>query len=279
MKRLKYAALLAAVVALALLAAGCATTPGTDGRAANNTSVAVDPPLVGTWQLTSFLGADGGTVGAIAGTIPLVTFDREGRVSGTVGCNQFSATYTATGNQLVIGPPVSTLMYCSSPSGVMDQEARVLALLPLAAGYTVAGDTLKLLDQSGREIMTFRRAARPEDAPLVGTVWRLAGFSDNATARSALAGSNATVVFGTDGRVTGSTGCNDLSGPYTTDDARISIGPLAVTERACFAPDLVLQERALLEGLEIAATYDIEGDRLTMVDASATRMVEFVAAD
>jgi heat shock protein HslJ len=205
-----------------------------------------------------------------------VTFDREGRVSGTAGCNQFSATYTVTGNQLVIGPPVSTMMYCSVPAGVMDQEARVLELLPLAAGYTVAGDTLKLSDQSGREIMTLNRAARPGDAPLVGTVWRLAGFSDNATARSALAGSNATVVFGDDGRVTGTTGCNDLSGPYMTNDARISIGPLVVTERACLTPDLMRQERELLEGLETAATYDIEGDRLTMVDASATQMVEFV---
>jgi putative lipoprotein len=110
-------------------------------------------------------------------------------------------------------------------------------------------------------------------------VWRLAGFSDNATARSALQGSNATVVFGTDGRITGSTGCNDLSGPYTTDDARISIGPLAVTERACADPSLMLQERELLEALEIAATYDIEGDRLTMIDASASQMVEFVRAD
>ncbi len=279
MKELKRYAVLVAAVAVALLAAGCTTAPADGNGAANNTSVAVDPPLVGTWQLTSFLDADGGTVQAVPGTVPLVTFDRDGRVSGTVGCNQFSADYTTSGNQLSIGPAVSTLMYCSYPAGAMDQEQRVFALLPLTAGYTIAGDTLTILDQGGNELMTLERAARPGDAPFVGTSWRLSGFSDNATARSALAGSNATVVFGADGRITGTTGCNDLSGPYATDDARISIGPLAVTERACLDPDLMRQERELLEALEISTTYDIEGDRLTLIDPSASRTVEFVALD
>ena len=279
MKELKRYAILAAAVAVALLAAGCTTAPADGGGAANNTSVALDPPLVGTWRLTSFLGADGETVQAVAGTMPLVTFDRDGRVSGTVSCNQFSAEYTTSGNQLSIGLAVSTLMYCSSPAGAMDQEQRVLALLPLTAGYTVAGDTLILLDRGGNRLMTLARAASTVDAPLVGTRWRLAGFSDSATARSALAGSSATVVFGADGRITGTTGCNDLSGPYATDDARISIGPLAVTERACLDPGLMRQERELLEALETAATYDIEGDRLTMIDPSASRTVEFVALD
>lgn len=279
MKALKQYAVLAAAVAVALLAAGCATAPADGNGAANNTSVAVEPPLVGAWQLTSFLGADGKTIEAVAGTTPLVTFDRDGRVTGTVGCNRFSADYTASGNQLSIGPAVSTLMYCPYPAGVMDQESRVLELFSLAAGYAIAGSTLALLNQGGNELMTLERAADTDAAPLVGTTWRLAGFSDNATARSALAGSNATVVFGADGRVTGTTGCNDLSGPYTTDDARISIGPLAVTERACLDPGLMLQERELLEALAISATYDVEGDQLTMIDPSASQVVEFVALD
>ena len=277
MKEVTGSAILVAAVAVALLAAGCTTAPGDGG--ANNTSRAVDPPLVGTWQLTSFLGADGREVAAVAGSTPLVTFDRDGRVSGTAGCNQFSASYTVSGSRLTIAPPVSTMMYCSFPAGVMDQESRVLELLPLTAGYIVAGDTLSLLDQAGTGIMTLHRAARPEDVPLVGTTWRLAGFTVNQTAHSAIAGSNATLAFGADGRATGSTGCNVFSGPYSTDDARISIGPLAVTERACIAPDMMLQEREYLEVLEAATTYDIDGDRLTLVDASATLAAEFVALD
>lgn len=277
MKELMGSACLVAVVAVALLAAGCATAPGNGDGAANNTSVAFEPPLVGTWQLASFLGADGGTVRAVAGTVPLVTFDRDGRVSGTVGCNHFSADYTSSGNRLSIGPAISTLMYCASPAGVMDQEARVLALLRLAAGYAIAGDTLTVLDPGGNGLVTLDRAADPRDAPLVGTTWRLDGFMENGTARSALAGTDASVVFGADGRLSGTTGCNDLSGLYTADDARVSIGPLAVTGRACPDPDLMRQERELLAALQVTATCDIEGDRLTLIDLLTSRVVEFVA--
>ena len=49
MKELKRYAILAAALAVALLAAGCATAPAGGDGAANNTSVALDPPLVGTW--------------------------------------------------------------------------------------------------------------------------------------------------------------------------------------------------------------------------------------
>jgi heat shock protein HslJ len=276
MKEVKGYAILAAAVAVALLAAGCATAPGTNTTTPNATG---EPPLLGTWRLTSFLGANGQTVQAVAGSVPLVTFDRAGRVSGSVGCNQFSADYTVRGTQLTIGPAVSTMMYCSFPAGVMDQEQRVLELLPLTAGYAVAGSTLTLLDRAGAPIMTFNRVAEPVNAPLVGTTWRLAGFSDNATARSALANSNATVVFGAGGRLSGTTGCNDLAGPYTTNGNAISIGPLAVTERACADPALTAQEQDLLDALDVAASYGITGDRLVMTDSSGSRTVEFVALD
>lgn len=279
MKELMGHALLAAAVAVALLAAGCATAPGGVGTTPNGTDRSGPEALIGTWQLVSFLGADGGTVEAVAGSIPLVTFGRDGKVGGSVGCNQFSADYTVTGNQITVGPPVSTMMYCSSPPGVMDQEQRVLQLLPLAAGYTVAGDTLKLRDRAGREIMTLNRVTKPANAPLVGTTWRLAGFSDNETARSALAGSNATVVFGDDSRVRGTTGCNDLAGPYTASDGRIAVGPLAVTERACADPALRAQEQDLLRALDGAATYTIDGRRLVMTGAGGDQMVDFVAVD
>ncbi len=265
------------LIALALLCAGCTTTPGANNTTANATATPVpEPALLGTWQLVSFLGADGGTVAAIAGSIPLVTFDREGRVGGTVGCNHFSADYTARGNELGIGPAVSTLMYCSLPAGVMDQEQRVLALLPLTGGYTVAGNSLFLSDRSGNRIMSFERAAVPTPAPLVDTTWQLAGLSDpNGTARSVLAGTNATLVFSSDGTLRGDTGCNIVQGPYTQTGASLAIGPLSVTERACADPAMMVQERDLLQALRVATTYVVQGDRLRITNASGSPMADF----
>ncbi len=276
MKELKGYAILAAAVAVALLVAGCTTAPGANNTTANATVRAAELPLLGTWQLTSFLGANGETVQAVAGSVPLVTFDRTGRVTGSVGCNQFTADYTVSGTQLAIGPTVSTLMYCPVPSGVMDQEQRVFELFPLTAGYTVAGDTLILLDRAGNRIMTFNRAAAAANAPLAGPTWRLDGFADNMTARSALASPDATLVFSPDGRLSGTTGCNDVSGTYTTNGNALSIGPLAVTERACLDPAAAAQEREMLAALGAAATYAIQGDRLAISDASGSRTIEFV---
>lgn len=271
MKDLKGYAILAAAIAVAFLAAGCTTAPG-----ANNTTALSGPAaLIGTWQLATFLGTNGETMRALAGSTPLVTFNRDGSVTGTAGCNHFSANYTATGNQLAFSPAASTLMYCTAPSGVMDQELRVFELLPVTAGFTIAGTTLTLLDRAGRPIMTFERAVSPQNAPLVGTVWRLSGFSDKATARSALAGSGATVSFTSDGRITGTTGCNDLTGPYTINGNRISIGPVQVTARACTDPALAAQERDLLDALQVAATYEVRADQLVMADAPGTRAVRF----
>ena len=273
MKELMGYAILA-VVALALLAAGCTTQPGANNTTATAT-VAAESSLIGTWQLTSFLGTNGQTVGAVAGSVPLVTFSRDGSVTGTAGCNHFTANYTVSGNQLSIGPTVSTLMACPAPAGVMDQEQRIFELFPLTAGYTITGSTLALLDRSGNRIMTFDRAPGTVNAPLVGTMWRLAGFTDNATARSALAGSNATLLFSSDGRLSGTTGCNDISGTYTMNGNALSFGPLAVTERACADPAATAQERDLLAVLGAATSYAIQGDRLTISNAAGNRAAEF----
>ncbi len=269
-------AILVAAIAVALLAAGCTTAPGANNTTPNATVPVEEPPIVGTWQLTSFLGANGETVRAVAGSVPLVTFDRDGSVTGTAGCNHFTANYTVRGTQLSIGPTVSTLMACPAPPGLMDQEQRGFELFPLTAGYTIVGDTLTLLDLTGNRIMTFTRAPVAVNAPLVGPTWRLAGFADNGTARSALASPSATLIFSPDGRLSGTTGCNDIAGPYTTNANAISIGSLAVTERACLDPGATAQEQEMLAALGAAATYEIRGDRLTMTDSSSTRTVEFV---
>ncbi|MEN6518299.1 MAG: META domain-containing protein [Methanospirillum sp.] len=276
MKALKGSAILAAAVAVALLMAGCTNAPGADNTTPNATVPVAESPLLGTWQLTSFLGANGETVRAVAGSVPLVTFDRTGKVGGSVGCNRFSADYTVSGTRLAIGPTVSTLMACPAPPGLMDQEQRVFELFPVTAGYTVAGDTLTLINRTGNPIMTFDRAPATTNPPLAGPTWRLAGFADSVTARSALASPDATLIFSPDGRISGTTGCNDVSGAYATNGTALSIGPLAVTERACLDPAATAQEREMLAALGSAATYAIQGDRLDISDAAGSRTVEFV---
>ncbi len=121
--------------------------------------------LIGTWRLRSFLGAKDATVPAIARPVPFITFSPGGSFSGSVGCNHFRGTYTATDDEITFSRIVSTEMYCLEPAGVMDQEQRVFELLSLTVGYRIDEPTLTLFNRTGRPILTFERfiTVRPQD--------------------------------------------------------------------------------------------------------------------
>jgi heat shock protein HslJ len=65
-----------------------------------------------------------------------------------------------------------------------------------------------------------------------------------------------TMVFGADGMVSGTGGCNQYSGPYTTDGGSISVGDLASTLMLCEG-DRGTHEAAFLAALDGAGTWRI----------------------
>jgi heat shock protein HslJ len=115
-------------------------------------------PLVGTtWTLDSFYTAD--TVSSvIAGTTITAVFDKDGKVTGSAGCNRYFASYTVTGTSMSMGSAGSTAMYCTSP-GVGQQESTYLASLGRAATFTITGDRLSLADKEGTTLLSFTKGA------------------------------------------------------------------------------------------------------------------------
>ena len=82
--------------------------------------------------------------------------------------------------------------------------------------------------------MTF---AATEAAGLTRTRWVATGVNNGKGAvSSVVAGTTLTAIFAEAGTVAGSGGCNDYSGPYTSDASTIKIGPLAATRMACTTP-------------------------------------------
>ncbi len=67
----------------------------------------------------------------------------------------------------------------------------------------------------------------------------------------------------TQGRVTGTTGCNQLNGPVMADTHQIVFGPLATTKMACMGPDGAV-ETNFLRLLNQPMTYRIDSDKLTL---------------
>jgi uncharacterized lipoprotein YbaY/heat shock protein HslJ len=76
-------------------------------------------------------------------------------------------------------------------------------------------------------------------------------------------------------RVAGSGGCNRLMGSYALEGARLSFSPMAGTMMAC--PQGMETERALLDGLATVARWQIDSQRLELLDAQGGIVAEFEA--
>ncbi|PWB55222.1 MAG: hypothetical protein C3F13_04730 [Anaerolineales bacterium] len=116
---------------------------------ANKTNLAVykaqSQDLSGTsWESTGYNNGKQAVTGPLQGTTLTADFGKDGTLSGNSGCNTFSGGYKVNGNQITIGPLASTMMACSDPAGVMDQEAQYLAALQSAATYQIEGNVLQL---------------------------------------------------------------------------------------------------------------------------------------
>ena len=77
-----------------------------------------------TWTLKSYVDQGGILVPVIAGSPVTARFSTDGKVSGSAGCNQYSANYTMQDLAISVSPPVITGMYCKNP--VVMQESAFL---------------------------------------------------------------------------------------------------------------------------------------------------------
>ncbi|MGD9144868.1 MAG: META domain-containing protein [Anaerolineae bacterium] len=112
-------------------------------------------PLAGTrWQVTAIFDAEVGGIGVVLpGTNLTVAFSRDNRVTGSAGCNDYSASYLVDGVSLAITPPTGTNMLCDAPQGIMEQETAFLSALASAGSYNLQGDKLTILNVSGGQVL------------------------------------------------------------------------------------------------------------------------------
>lgn len=85
-----------------------------------------------------------------------------------------------------------------------------------------------------------------------------------------------TAVFGSDGKITGSGGCNNYTAAYTVDGSSITIESPAATQMAC-AEIANQQESEYFYLLEGTGTYEIRGDKLTIKDSSGQTTIEYTS--
>jgi heat shock protein HslJ len=110
-----------------------------------------------TWKLVSYGSASNPTP-AVSDAKTALTFDKDGKLSGNVGCNSISGDYTLNGEQVNFGAVVTTLMACADP--LMQQESAVLKMFSGTVKYTVTSGQLTLTSADGATAVTFEQAAK-----------------------------------------------------------------------------------------------------------------------
>ncbi len=258
-----------ALVAISLLLASCASLPTPGATTAPTPSAATS---TGNLTGTTWLLDDLGGKAPVKGTSVTARFADDGTVAGSGGCNRFSGTYTASGKTLRVGEALaSTMMSCDE--AVMSQEKAFLTALRGARSFTVADGRLTLSVEAGSALATFTAQSQT----LAGTTWQVTAYNDGASAMvSVLKGTTPTLAFAVDGTLSGTGGCNRLTGSFTASEGAVKIGPLGSTKMACAEPKGVMEQEArILAALETAATYAIEGSRLEMRTAGDAVAVQF----
>ena len=96
-------------------------------------------------------------------------------------------------------------------------------------------------------------------------------FEDVAWALVSPAGPSATF---TDGKLGGSTGCNQFGASYTQDGDALSIREIVSTQMAC-GPKADAVELAYLAALERVASWRLEQDQLILADADGRALLRF----
>jgi heat shock protein HslJ len=240
------------ILATALIVGACS---GTGGGAPSPSPTTLDGR---TFLSTTVRGHD-----LVAGSTLRLWFQGD-RLGISAGCNQMSGTYSIADGRLVIGQMATTEMACEP--ALMDQDTWVGAFLD-GATVTLTGDTLTLGHGDVTLTLVDREVADP-DRPLERTRWIVDGIVTGDAVSSVPVGVTAAMTF-SNGQLQVEAGCNAGSASVSATDTTLTIGPLALTRKAC-APETMAVERAVTAVLSGQVDYTIEADVLTLTVGGAS---------
>jgi len=118
-------------------------------------------------------------------------------------------------------------------------------------------------------------AQTPLSPPLTGTYWRAAEI-EGVPYRAPAGAREAHLRFTAD-RVSGFTGCNNLTGGYERDGERLRFKPLAMTRMACLpAGDL---EARFVSAINATTSHRLSGGTLELLDAAGKARMRLMARE
>ncbi len=193
------------------------------------------------------------------------------QVSGSAGCNQYTASFTTSGDSIQFSDEIATTrMACADP--LMQLESAYLAALGKAASYQVAGENLTLLDSQGNELVTFTKLV-PLD--LTGTNWEVTSYNNGEGAIiSVLPDAPVTSSFRGDSSLVGFSGCNVYSNLWYTDNFAIDVTFGGQTRYSC-SDAIMLQEALFQAAFGMAGVYKVLGDSMEFRNSAGELIMTF----
>jgi copper homeostasis protein (lipoprotein) len=113
------------------------------------------------------------------------------------------------------------------------------------------------------------------DSPLRGTYWKLVRLHGTPVQVVEKQREPHLILANFEPRISGSGGCNRVTGSFEIDGDKLRLGRMAVTMMAC--PSGMEQERRFLQSLEKVERYRISGSHLEMLDAQGAVIARFEA--
>jgi len=228
-----------------------------------------------SWQLVKFQGSDDKTLMPGEKTKYTIAFGSDGRVSVRIDCNRGHGTWKSGGpNQLQFGPLALTRAMCP-PAPLNDRIPKDWAYV---RSYTIKNGHLFLslmADGGIYEFEPLNEAETPPSSPvassrnpatsLENTYWKLTYLGKTAVTVASQQREPHLVLNSASHRVSGSGGCNGLTGSYEVKGDELTFSQMASTMMAC--PEGMDTEKAFLKVLEDVKTWKVKERKLELFDA------------
>lgn len=242
------------------------------GGAGTTPAIAIGEPAPGNpaGEYLSTAVTEGGKPKQLVAGTHISLFFAPGAIRASAGCNTMSGDARFENGRLLVGDLAQTEMGCPG-DGRYEQDTWVSKFLAAGPAYTYDGTTLDLRTGTAEVVLQPKTQVVP-DLPLQGTRWDVthvtagppAGDTDpNSSVSAGMARSKAYLQF-EDGKLSGSDGCNQLTGPATVRGDTITFGEIASTKMACPGVD-TRGVRAVLQG---TVTWKINTAVLTLTHPS-----------
>lgn len=117
---------------------------------ANTADTVTNEMLDGDFKLTGIRG------NSSSGEEIILNFNPIGNIlSGSTGCNRFSANFHQDGNEIVITTPISTRKFCE---GKMKTEQRILESLEEISKFTRTGNEFVFFSEGNQPLITLTKS-------------------------------------------------------------------------------------------------------------------------